>query len=180
MFPRGTTCWATLIQIGVKDNPLADGPLLQIRKLSKSYGGVHALRDVSLEVAPGEVHALCGENGAGKSTLIKILTGVVHPDHGEVDVSGMRLPFGAVAASERAGLAVMHQESTAFPDLNAIDNMFVGRELTRFAGWLLNRPQMRGEAKRVLDRLGEQIDLQRPLGELPIAQRQMVAMARAL
>jgi rhamnose transport system ATP-binding protein len=157
-----------------------NGPLLQIRDLSKSYGGVHALRDVSLQVSLGEVHALCGENGAGKSTLIKILTGAVRPDQGEIQFAGRRLLPGSVTASEQAGIAVMHQESTAFPDLNAIDNLFIGREPTRWPGWLLDRPRMRREAIRVLERLGEAIDLQRPIGELPLAQRQMVAMARAL
>ena len=167
-------------EFGARGNSLSDRSLLEIRNLSKSYGGVHALKEVSLDIAPGEVHALCGENGAGKSTLIKILTGVVRPDDGEIQVAQQSMALGSVAASERAGLAVMHQESTAFPDLNAIDNLFVGRELTRWAGWRLDRPRMRREASRVLDRLGERIDLLRPVGELPMAQRQMVAMARAL
>jgi rhamnose transport system ATP-binding protein len=158
-----------------------NGPLLQIRALSKSYGGVHALRDVSLEIWPGEVHALCGENGAGKSTLIKILSGAVHPDRGEMCFAGRPLTVGSVTASEQAGIAVMYQESTAFPDLHAIDNLFVGREPTYgLGGLLLDRPRMRREARRVIERLGESIDLQRPVGELPLAQRQMVAMARAL
>jgi rhamnose transport system ATP-binding protein len=154
--------------------------LLQVRNLSKAYGGVHALRGVSLDVRPGEVHALCGENGAGKSTLIKILAGVVRPDEGYVQLAGKPLTLGSVPASEQAGLAVMHQESTVFPDLNAIDNLFVGREVTRWAGWLLDRPTMRRRAHDVMERLGEPIDLQRPVSELPMAQRQMVAMARAL
>lgn len=155
-------------------------PLLQIRGLHKAYGGVQALRDVTLDIAPGEVHALCGENGAGKSTLIKILTGVVVPDRGVVNLRGQPLPFGSVDESESAGIAVMHQESTAFPDLDVVDNLFVGRELTRCGGWLLDRAAMRARTKAMFERLGESIPRNRPVGELPLAQRQMVALARAL
>jgi len=134
--------------------------LLRITQLCKSYGGVRALAGVSLDIRAGEVHALCGENGAGKSTLIKILSGVAEPDSGSVLIDGQPFPVGNVRAAEASGVAVVHQESTVFPDLDAVDNLFVGREL--------------------LARLGESIDMTRPVGELPVAQRQMVAMARAL
>lgn len=155
-------------------------PLIQLRNLSKSYVGVHALRDLSFEIAAGEVHAICGENGAGKSTLIRLLTGVVSPDEGEILVRGHRLKTGNVQSSEAAGIAVMHQESSVFPDLNAIDNIFVGRELTWCKGLLLDRTRMRQRTEELLARLGAQIDLDSPLGELPLAQQQMVALARAL
>lgn len=155
-------------------------PLLEVRSLGKAYGGVQALHDVSLRIQGGEVHGLCGENGAGKSTLIKILTGNVAPDSGTVHFRGQPLPFGNVQASERAGIAVLHQESTAFPDLNAIDNIFVGREITRFRGCLNDRGAMRERTRQLLERLGESLPLQVPVGMLSLAQRQMVAMARAL
>src|SRR5438477_1766780 len=100
----------------------ASTALVEVQHVSKSFGGVRALRDVSLMIAPGEVHALCGENGAGKSTLIKIMTGSVVPDSGEVRVNGVPLPLGDVRAAEDAGIAVIHQESTAFVHLNAEDN----------------------------------------------------------
>lgn len=154
--------------------------LIRVSQLSKSYGGVNALSDVALEIRPGEVHALCGENGAGKSTLIKILSGVTRPDSGSVLLDGRPLPLGDVQATEDRGVSVVHQESTVFPDLNAVDNLFVGRELRRCGGLLLDRPAMRRQTSDLLARLGEQIDLTRSVGELPIAQRQMVAMARAL
>lgn len=154
-------------------------PLIEIRGLSKSYGGVRALSDVSLTIEAGEVHALVGENGAGKSTLIKALSGAVRADAGEVRVDGTSLPPGDVQASEAAGIVALHQESTAFPDLGAVDNIFVGRELKRGPGWL-DRTRMRGETQALLDRLGERIPLERPLRELPLAQRQMVGIARAL
>ncbi|MGD9854980.1 MAG: sugar ABC transporter ATP-binding protein [Planctomycetaceae bacterium] len=155
-------------------------PLIRVSQLSKTYGGVHALAGVSLDIRAGEVHALCGENGAGKSTLIKILSGVVQPDSGEVLVDGQPLPLGSVHATEGRGVSVVHQESTVFPDLDAVDNLFVGRELRRCCGLLLDRAAMRRQTHELLARLGEPIDPARPVGELPIAQRQMVAMARAL
>ena len=103
---------------------------IQLNNLSKAYGGVHALRQLTLDIAAGEVHAICGENGAGKSTLIKMLSGVVSQDGGEIHVLGQQLKTGSVERAEAAGIAVMHQESATFPDLNAVDNIFVGREMT--------------------------------------------------
>jgi rhamnose transport system ATP-binding protein len=168
-----------------EEHPLADpqagaAALIEVKQVSKSYGGVRALRDVSLMIAPGEVHALCGENGAGKSTLIKIMTGSVVPDSGEVRVNGVPLPLGDVRAAEDAGIAVIHQESTAFVHLNAEDNIFVGREPKRLGGLLLDRPTMRRETRALLERLGEHFDQRCPLADLTVAQRQMVGMARAL
>ena len=155
-------------------------PLLRLDGISKSYGGVHALTDVAMSINEGEVHALCGENGAGKSTLIKILTGVIFPDAGQLEFAGQPLPVGHVLDCERAGIAAMHQESTAFPDLDAVDNLFVGHELLRWGGWLLDRGAMRRQTREILARLGEQIDERISVGNLPLAQRQIVAMARAL
>ncbi|MDQ2687844.1 MAG: sugar ABC transporter ATP-binding protein [Armatimonadota bacterium] len=154
-------------------------PFLQINGLSKSYGGVPALTDVSLTMAPGEVHALMGENGAGKSTLIKCLSGVVRPDAGSVEVNGQAVSLGDIGAAEMAGIVALHQESTAFPHLDAMDNIFVGRELRRGPGWL-DRAGMRREAQALMERLGERIPLHTPLEELTLAQRQMVGIARAL
>jgi rhamnose transport system ATP-binding protein len=156
---------------------LATAPLLQLDRVSKSYGGVRALERISGTIDVGEVHAICGENGAGKSTLIKILTGVVRPDEGQIQFDGKPLTVGNVSAAERAGIAVMHQESTAFPDLDAVDNIFVGRERGR---WWLDRATMERQASDLLQRLGERIDCRQPLSQLPLAQRQMVSMARAL
>jgi len=154
-------------------------PFLDVSGLSKTYGGVHALAEVGLTLAPGEAHALLGENGAGKSTFIKCLSGAVRPDGGEVRVDGAALPPGDLRAAEAAGIVALHQESTAFPHLSAVDNIFVGREPRRVLG-LLDRPRMEREARALLERLGERIDLRRPLEELPLAQRQMVGIARAL
>jgi ABC-type sugar transport system ATPase subunit len=154
--------------------------LIETKDLGKTYGTVRALGGVSLAIRAGEVHALIGENGAGKSTFINLLAGVVTPTSGTITVAGQPLATGSVRASEAAGIAVIHQESTAFQHLDALDNLFVGREPCRFAGLLLDRPRMRAEARRLLESLGETLHEGRPLSELSVAQRQMVAIARAL
>ncbi len=147
--------------------------------VSKSFGGIQALTNVSINVRVGEVHALCGENGAGKSTLIKILSGFYAPEAGHVEIGGQPLPASVHAASE-LGVSVIHQESVACPDLDAVDNVFVGRELRTAGGLFLHRRAMRFQTRQLLARLGENVDVDRPVGELPIAQRQMIGMARAL
>ena len=93
-----------------------------------------SLDQVNSQFARGKITALIGPNGAGKSTLIKILSGVVRPDHGSIVFNNQQLNAGSVHHSETAGIAVIHQESTAFPDLNAIDNIFVGREIRKWNG----------------------------------------------
>lgn len=155
-------------------------PSVELRGVSKSYSGVLVLSEVSLDIMPGEVHALMGENGAGKSTLIKCLSGVVTRDSGDVFFDGQLIPPGNIALAEAAGIAVIHQESVAFPDLSAQDNIFIGRELRRRAGLLLDKKRMESETRVLLERLGEDFDTRRPVGELSLAQRQMVGIARAL
>ena len=154
--------------------------MIQVCGLTKSYDGVHALSDVSLDLNSAEIHALCGENGAGKSTLIKILSGIVKPDSGRIIIDGDDLNSGSVHASEAVGIAVMHQESTAFPHLNAVENLFVGREIMRGRGLFLNHAAMKSQTEKLLQQLGVSLNLKVPVGELPLAQRQMVALARAL
>ena len=106
-------------------------PFLQITGLTKTYGGVHALSAVDLDIMPGSIHALMGENGAGKSTFIKCLAGAVKPDRGKIRVDGSVIATGDIRASEAAGIVAMHQESTAFAHLDAVDNICVGREIIR-------------------------------------------------
>jgi rhamnose transport system ATP-binding protein len=154
--------------------------LVQIDGLSKSYTGVKAVDAVSLDIESGEIHSLVGENGAGKSTLIKILGGVTVPDAGSVLVDGHPLRLGHVRASEAAGIAVVHQESTAFPDLGVEDNLFIGREPRRFLGILVDKKAVRSRTNGLLKEIGESFPLDRPMGEFSVAQQQMVAVARAL
>lgn len=147
--------------------------------VSKSFGGVHALSNVNLELHAGEIHALCGENGAGKSTLIRLLAGIYTLDAGHV-IIGEQTVIENSATSDGFGVAVIHQESVACLDLDAVDNIFVGRELCRVPGIVLDRAAMRQRASEILGSLGESFDIQRPTAQLPLAQRQMIGIARAL
>src|SRR4029079_17068327 len=102
-----------------------------MRRIDKSFAGVHALRDVSLELGRGEVLALVGENGAGKSTLIKILGGAVAPDRGEILIDGRPTSIASPIVANQAGIAIIYQELTLISDLTVRENVFLGREPTR-------------------------------------------------
>lgn len=157
-----------------------DNTLVSIKDLTKSYFGTLALRGADLRIQKGEIHGLVGENGAGKSTLIKVLSGMVTPDSGKVEFCGETVNSFTVQGSEALGISVVHQESTAFRDLGVTDNLFVGREIRRFSGLFLDKPEMDRIAKDLLTQLQEDLPLNVPLGQFSIAQQQMVAIARAL
>ncbi len=150
---------------------------LSARALTKRYGGVAVLRDVDLDVAPGEVRALVGENGAGKSTLIKILSGAVTPDQGHVSIDGRALPAGRPLAIRDRGLSVVYQELTLVADLTVAENIFLGRERGRP---FLRTADMRREAARLMADLGVAIDVRQRAGGLSVAHQQMIEIARAL
>ena len=155
-------------------------PLIEISNVSKAYGGVRALDDVSLTIEQGEVHALCGENGAGKSTLNKILAGVVQSDSGSVSLLGEDVAPRTVREAEGLGVTMIHQELVAFPHLAAPDNIFIGHEPTKLAGLMLDRARMDRESADLIARLKEEISLKTKLEDLSTAARQMVGIARAL
>lgn len=152
-------------------------PLVQLRGIAKSYGGVQALRPLDLVILPGEVLAVCGENGAGKSTLNKILSGTVAPDSGSILVDGTELILGSVTMAEEAGIAIVHQESAAFLHLTATENHQMMHEP---GNWWLDRAEMRRRTAESLAGVGESFDPQVPLEQRSVAQRQMVAIARAV
>jgi len=107
-----------------------------MRHIAKRFGATQALEDVSLELFPGEVHALLGENGAGKSTLIKIITGVYQPDHGDILLDGKPIAIRNAAEGQRAGIAAIYQEPLLFPDLNVAENIFVSHQNRgEIVGW---------------------------------------------
>src|SRR5215831_8242687 len=108
--------------------------LLALSGVSKSFGAVAALRDVQLDLRAGEAHALVGENGAGKSTVVRILAGVISPDAGTVVLDGRPVAFHGPADARAAGIAVIYQEPTLFPDLSVAENIFVGRQPLRGKG----------------------------------------------
>lgn len=152
--------------------------MIEIRNVTKRYGGTHALRGVSFDLQPGTVHALCGENGAGKSTLNRILAGLVAPDEGTITLDGVELRSASVHQAEAAGISMVHQESAAFLHLTAVENHQIMHE-PGSALWL-DRAEMRQRTQASLDELGERIDLDVPASSLSNAQRQMISIARAL
>src|SRR5919199_6138102 len=107
---------------------MVSSALVSIINLSKSYDGIHALRGASLELRAGEAHALVGENGAGKSTLIKILTGAVQPDGGEITVGGRPVTHHSPQAAKALGIAAIYQQPALFPELTVAENIAVGVE----------------------------------------------------
>ena len=125
--------------------------LLQVRNLSKSFPGVRALDDVSLDIEAGMVHAVTGENGAGKSTLMRILTGLQTPDSGEILFQGRPIRLRNPHEARRMGIAMIHQELLPFRDLTVAENIWMGQEPTRWLPGWLDKPAMNREARR-LDR----------------------------
>jgi rhamnose transport system ATP-binding protein len=153
--------------------------LLRASALRKDYAGVHALRDASLEVRAGEVHALVGENGAGKSTLIKILTGAVQPNDGEITVAGTRLTELSPHAARELGTAAIYQEPALFPELTVAENIAIGNEQSGRWG-RVNWRERRDRAVELLGRVGARIDPDVEARDLSLPQQQLVEIARAL
>ncbi|MBM9509282.1 sugar ABC transporter ATP-binding protein [Actinacidiphila acididurans] len=154
-------------------------PVLALEGVSKSFGAVRALRDVSLELYAGEAHALAGENGAGKSTLIKTLAGVHRPDAGTVLLDGTPVVFHGPADARDAGVAVIYQEPTLFPDLSIAENIFVGRQPRRSFG-RVDHKAVREATAALFRRLGVDLDPEQPARGLSIADQQLVEIAKAL
>ncbi len=153
-------------------------PVLMLRGISKSFPGVRALQGIDLDVLPGEIHALLGENGAGKSTLMKILSGIYQPDEGTIRIAGQERRFAGYREAVAAGVGIVFQEFSLIPYLNAVENIFLGRERRRFG--LLDRAAMRREAAALFDRLGVRIDLSVEVRRLSVAQQQFIEIAKAL
>jgi ABC-type sugar transport system ATPase subunit len=151
---------------------------LRAEQVRKTYGGTVALHGADMVVEAGSVHALLGENGAGKSTLVKILTGAVRPDRGSVLLDGEPMSFASTADAGRRGIAVVAQELALFPDTDVLTNIFPGRGPRR--GPFMDRRRMRQIAEPVLDQLGLRVSTSELLGNLTLAQRQLVEIARAL
>jgi len=156
-------------------------PALELIDIEKHFGGVHALRNVSMRVNPGEVLALAGENGAGKSTLVGVASGRVHQDSGEVLVDGILVTGRSPLAAAEAGVRLVPQELLLCPDLSVAENVMLG-QLPRLGRYLVNRRAARSAARSRLEVLGahDEIDLDAPVGLLPVVQRTFVQIARSL
>jgi len=154
-------------------------PLLVLASATKRFGAVHALEGASITLYPGEAHALLGENGAGKSTLVKILAGVHQPDSGELLVAGAPVHLSGPAASRAAGISIIYQEPTLFPDLTVAENIFVGRQ-PQGRGHVIDRGAMNRAAREVFTQLGVVLDPERQARGLSVADQQIVEIAKAL
>jgi ABC-type sugar transport system ATPase subunit len=152
---------------------------LEMSGISKRFGGVHALNNVSFSLRKGEVQAMIGENGAGKSTLIKVLSGAIKPDEGEVFLEGRQLKLGDPKESMKAGIRTVYQEMSLIPQLDVARNIFLGNEPV-LKGAFIDRKSLYEKADSLLSELGIAIDSKCPVGKLSIAERQLVEVAKAL
>src|SRR5882672_3132594 len=154
-------------------------PLLQLSNVTKSFGAVRALRGVSFELNPGEVHALVGENGAGKSTLIKIITGAHQPDSGVIEIDGAKVERLNPASARAFGIAAIYQQPALFPDLSVAENIALGLEKpapTRRVRW----GERFTRATELLKRVGANIPADAEVRQLSMPEQQLVEIARAL
>src|SRR5205085_1924820 len=150
---------------------------LEMRRITKTYPGVRALEDVSLDVKAGEVHALVGENGAGKSTLMKILAGAQPKDSGEILLGGREANIDSPQKAMDLGVSIIYQEFNLVPYLNAAENIFLGREPRAFLPGFVDFGTMYRNAQNIIAELGVPINARTPVNRLSIAQQQMVEIA---
>ena len=153
-------------------------PVLRAEDLSKAYGPITVLSDVTLDIRAGEVHAIIGENGAGKSTLMKLLSGHAAPTGGVMSMAGKPVVFADAVQAEDAGVVLVHQEILLASDLTVAENLFLGRELSR--GFAVDDRMMNRRTAEVLARVGSTARPTTLVADLPLAQRQLVQIARAL
>ena len=155
--------------------------LLEINGISKSFPGVKALKDVSIDLSSGEILGLCGENGAGKSTLMKLITGIYKADEGGVILfDGQRIDVNGPREAQHLGISIIHQEFNLVPDLTVAQNIYLGREPRKFRNLLLDDGALYSQAKELLGRLEIQIDPRRYVRDLSVARQQMVEIAKAM
>lgn len=156
--------------------------VLELRNVVKTFPGVKALDNMKLELKEGELHAVCGENGAGKSTLMKVITGVYKLDSGEILLNGQPIHIKHPNDAYEKGIAIIYQETSLFPELTVLENLFMGHEITRktFGFTIVDYQCMRRTANDIFTKLGVSIDLDRKVGVFGVATKQMIEIAKAL
>ncbi len=152
--------------------------ILVMKNITKKFPGVTALNNVTFSCKKGEVHALMGENGAGKSTLIKLLSGASTPTSGEIFFEGKPLKAKTPHDVQDLGIAIIHQELNLVPNMNAVENIFLGREIKN--GQFVNFKEMKKRSQEILRSLNIKINLEVPVRKLSVAQQQMIEIAKAL
>ena len=154
--------------------------VLKLEHISKTFPGVKALDDVTLELKSGKVHALMGENGAGKSTLMKVLSGVYQKNGGRITIDGIPVDISSPIDSSKLGISVIYQELEFVPELSVAQNIFMGKELVGKSGMLLDLKKMAARAKELMNSLGMDINVTKKANSYAVAQLQMVEIAKAI
>ncbi len=160
--------------------PSSVSPKIEMSAIEKRFPGVHALRSVRFDLRAGEVHALMGENGAGKSTLMKILTGVYHPDSGDITVDGRKVAIPGPKAAQDLGISIIHQELYLMNHLTAAQNIYIGREPRKGFGLFVDEAKMNADAAALFKRMKIRIDPSEEVGDMTVARQQLVEIAKAL
>ncbi|MCB8879768.1 sugar ABC transporter ATP-binding protein [Acidisoma cellulosilytica] len=161
--------------LGTKTMPV----LLTVEEISKGFPGVQALRDVTFHVETGTIHAIMGENGAGKSTLMQVIAGALKPDTGRLIFDGNQLQLSGTRDAASKGISIVFQELMLAPNMSVAENIFLGAE-PRVAGVMVDRAAQRSQARAALRRMGIDIDPDIRLGELTIAQQQLIEICKSL
>ena len=154
--------------------------MIEMTGITKSFSGNTVLKDVQFSLDKGEIHALIGENGAGKSTMMKILTGIYERDAGDVKVKGELVHYKNPKESERAGIAVIHQELNILPHLSITENLFLGKEKTFGKTGILRMKEMNQKASEILKALDMHEDVRTEAGRLSVGKQQIIEIAKAI
>jgi simple sugar transport system ATP-binding protein len=178
---RGASCIRKIFNMAYrKDRELMmSDSLLQVSNISKTFGGVHALKGVSLEIKQGEIHCLAGENGCGKSTLIKVISGVHVPEQGEIKINNRTYKQLTPIDAIHEGIQVIYQDFSVFPNLTVAENIGLNIELARKKK-LINWKKMYQTSKEALDKIEVSMDLNARVETLSVADKQLIAISRAL
>lgn len=154
--------------------------VLELKGITKIFPGVKALNQVHFQLRAGEIHALMGENGAGKSTFIKVITGVHAPDEGEIYLDGELVSFKNPKEAQQKSIAAIYQHGTCYPHLSVTENIFIGHEDVKGPLKMVDWRKMNGRAQELLQRLGSSISPKAKMGDLTVAERQIVEIAKAI
>ena len=154
--------------------------IVELKHITKRFPGVVAMKDMNLQIRPGEIHGLIGENGAGKSTLIKVLTGVHKPEEGEIYVNGVKQVFRQPNDAKQAGIACVYQELNIVELISVTDNIFINQTIKKKNSFFLDNAMMKQKAQELMTSLGQDIDVQKPCGTYGMGIQQMVEIAKAL
>lgn len=152
---------------------------LELKHIDKSFSGIPVLKDISLKIEGGKVHALMGENGAGKSTLIKIISGIYQKDGGTLSIDGIPVEIHSATDSQRLGISVIYQEFALIPELNIAQNAFLGKEKRKW-NLFLSVPEMEKDTRKYMDLLHLRTSVTRKVRDLSVSQQQMVEIAKAM